>query len=280
MTNSRIASEKSHQLNSEISVTHRVEIGRELRAAVMNKLIVPHYQPVVALEGISVIGFEALARWHSKRFQAVAPDVFIAIAEEIGLLGELTEQLLRQACLDADTWPAELTLAFNISVSQLRDPTLVPRVLAILAETGLNPRRLELEITETALADNIAVVQKVVDELRQAGMRIALDDFGCGYATLNQLLYLRLDRIKIDRGFVAGLGKDKDSATIVRAILQLANGFGLATTAEGIEHADQLASLRLEGCSEGQGFLFGSAVPAHRIPQFLRTKTSEKSNRN
>jgi EAL domain-containing protein (putative c-di-GMP-specific phosphodiesterase class I) len=258
-----------------LTAKYRMEIERELRAAVMNKLIVPHYQPMVALEGISVIGFEALARWHSERFEWVAPDLFIAIAEEIGLLGDLTEQLLRQACLDADTWPAELTLSFNISVTQLLDPTLVPRVLAILAETGLSPRRLELEITETALFDNIAVVQKVVDELRQAGIRIALDDFGCGYATLNQLLYLRLDRIKIDRGFVAGLGKDQDSATIVRAIMEVANGFGLATTAEGIEHADQLASLKVEGCSEGQGFLFGSAVPAHQIPHILVNQEEE-----
>jgi len=193
----------------------------------------------------------------------------IAIAEEIGILNELNDQVFRQACRDAGMWPAEMTLAFNISASQLHDPTLMPRVLAILAETGLSPHRLELESTENALADNIAVVQRVVNELRQTGIRIALDDFGCGYATLSQLLSLRLDRIKIDRSFVAGLGKDKDSTAIVRAILALAKTFGLATTAEGIEHAEQLASLRAESCSEGQGYLFGNAVPAHQIPSVL-----------
>jgi EAL domain-containing protein (putative c-di-GMP-specific phosphodiesterase class I) len=252
-----------------LHVEHRIEIERELRAAVADKLIVPHYQPKIALKDNRVTGFEALARWHRHTFDWVAPDEFISIAEEIGILNEVTDQVLRQACLDANMWPAEMTLSFNVSASQLRDPTLRQRVLAILAETGFSSRRFELEITETALADNIAVVQRVVDELRQAGIRIALDDFGCGYATLRQLLYLRLDRVKIDRSFVAGLGKDEDSTVVVRAILGLANAFGLATTAEGIEHSDQLAWLKADGCSEGQGYLFGAAVPAYQIPSIL-----------
>jgi diguanylate cyclase (GGDEF)-like protein len=250
-------------------VERRIEMERELRAAVAKKLIIPHYQPTVALKESHVTGFEALARWHSDTFGWVGPDQFIAMAEEIGILNEVSDQVLRQACLDASMWPPEITLAFNISASQLRDSTLAPRILAILGETGLSPRRLELEITETALTDNIAVVQRVIAELRQAGIRIALDDFGCGYATLRQLLSLRLDRVKIDRGFVAGLGKDKDSTAVVRAVLGLAKAFGLATTAEGIEHADQLASLTADGCSEGQGYLFGEAVPAHQIPSIL-----------
>jgi diguanylate cyclase (GGDEF)-like protein len=250
-------------------VTYRIEIERELRAAIADRLICPHYQPKVALKDNRVTGFEVLARWYNDRFGWVAPDVFIPIAEEIGLISELSDQILRQACIDAGMWDAEITLAFNISASQLRDHTLGPRVLAILAETGISPRRLELEITETALADNIAVVQTVLDEVRQAGIRIALDDFGCGYATLRQLLYLRLDRVKIDRGFVAGFEKDEDCTAIVRAILGLAIAFGLATTAEGIEHPDQRASLLANGCLEGQGHLFGEAVPAFQIPSVL-----------
>ena len=149
-------------------------------------------------------------------------------------------------------WPAELTLAFNISGVQLRDPTIGLRILAILAETGFNPRRLELEITETALVENIKVAQIVTNQLRQAGVRIALDDFGTGYATLSQLLSLKLDRIKIDRSFVDRLGKDKESTTIVRAVLGLASGFELETTAEGIENDEQLALLRADGCLEGR----------------------------
>jgi diguanylate cyclase (GGDEF)-like protein len=251
-------------------VERRIAIENELRVAILAKSIVPFYQPLVAFDGERIIGFEALARWKSDKFGWVPPDQFITIAEELGLISELGDQLLRQACFEACTWPAELTLAFNVSGRQLRDPALGLRILAILAETGLNPRRLELEITETALVDNMTVAQNVINHLRDAGVRIALDDFGTGYATLSQLLSFRLDRIKIDRSFVERLGKDVESDTIVRAILGLAKGFGLATTAEGIEDADQLESLRINGCLEGQGYLFGKAVPANEIEDLLR----------
>ena len=225
-----------------------------------------------------MVGFEALARWKSDKFGWVAPDLFITVAEEIGIISELGDQLLRQACLDARTWPAELTLAFNISGIQLRDPTIGLRILAILAETGFNPRRLELEITETALVDNIKVAQDVTGQLRQAGVRIALDDFGTGYATLSQLLSLKLDRIKIDRSFVDRLGKDKESTTIVRAVLGLASGFELETTAEGIENDEQLAALDADGCLEGQGYLFSKAVPAGEVQSLLEShKLSTKA---
>jgi diguanylate cyclase (GGDEF)-like protein len=251
-------------------VERRIAIENELRAAISAKSIVSFYQPLVAFAGERIIGFEALARWKSDKFGWVPPDQFITIAEELGLISELGDQLLRQACVEACNWPAEMTLAFNVSGSQLRDPTVGLRILAILAETGLNPRRLELEITETALVDNMTVAQNVINYLREAGVRIALDDFGTGYATLSQLLSFRLDRIKIDRSFVERLGKDVESDTIVRAILGLAKGFGLATTAEGIEDADQLASLRTNGCLEGQGYLFGKAIPANQVEALLR----------
>ena len=252
-------------------VERRVAIETALRAAVAAKTIVPYYQPVVAFAGRRVVGFEALARWNSKKFGWVKPDLFITIAEEIGIISQLGDQLLRQACLDARTWPAELTLAFNISAIQLRDPTIGLRVLAILSETGFNPRQLELEITETALVDNIKMAQEIAGQLRQAGVRIALDDFGTGYATLSQLLSLKLDRVKIDRSFVDRLGKDKESTAIVRAVLGLASGFNLETTAEGIENDEQLASLRTDGCLEGQGYLFGKAVPANEVQNVLET---------
>jgi diguanylate cyclase (GGDEF)-like protein len=250
-------------------VERRVAIETELRVAVGAKAIVPYYQPVVVFEGRRVIGFEALARWKSDKFGWVPPDLFITVAEEIGIISELGDQLLRQACLDARAWPPELTLAFNISAVQLRDPTIGLRVLAILAETGFSPQRLELEITETALVDNIKIAQSVTGQLRQAGVRIALDDFGTGYATLSQLLSLKFDRIKIDRSFIDRLGKDKASTTIVRAVLGLAHGFELETTAEGIENDEQLASLKADGCLEGQGYLFGKAVPAKGVQSLL-----------
>lgn len=256
-------------------VERRIAIENELRAAVAAKLIVPYYQPVVALEGRRAVAFEALARWKSEKLGWVAPDLFITVAEEIGIISQLGDQLLRQACLDARAWPPELTLAFNISAVQLRDPGFGLRVLAILAETGFSPRRLELEITETALVDNIKIAQAVTDQLRQAGVRIALDDFGTGYATLSQLLSFKFDRIKIDRSFVGRLGKDKESTTIVRAVLGLANGFDLETTAEGIENDEQLASLAADGCLVGQGYLFSKAVPANEVANVLASLKSK-----
>ncbi len=250
-------------------IERRIQIERELRSAITSNLILPHYQPLVSLDSNRIIGFEALARWESKNFGTIPPDVFIRIAEEVGLIGLLSDQLLRRGCIDAKEWPADLILAFNVSPTQLRDPTLGLRILSILGQTGFSPRRLEIEITESALVENIAVAQAVINDLRQAGVRIALDDFGTGYATLSQLLSLHLDKIKIDRSFVSRVVKDKDSLVIVRAILGIAGGFGLTATAEGIEDDEQLACLRANGCSEGQGYLFSKAVSAAEIPALL-----------
>ena len=184
-------------------------------------------------------------------------------------IGRLGDQLLRRACLDAKAWPASFVLAFNVSPIQMRDPILGPRILAILGQTGFSPRRLEIEITESALVQNVGVAQTVIDDLRKAGVRIALDDFGTGYATLTQLLSFHLDKIKIDQRFVSRLDRSDDALVIVRAILGLAKGFGLTTTAEGVEDAGQLACLKANGCTEGQGYLFGKAVPAAEIPALL-----------
>jgi diguanylate cyclase (GGDEF)-like protein len=250
-------------------VERRTQIERELRIAIATDVIVPHYQPLISLEGDRIIGFEALARWECKALGCIPPEVFIPIAEEAGLINALGDQLFRRACLDANAWPETFTLAFNVSPIQLRDPTLGLRILSILGQTGFSPRRLEIEITESALVQNIGVAQGVINELRHAGVRIALDDFGTGYATLSQLLSFQFDKIKIDRSFVSGLDEGDESKVIVRAILGLAKGFGLTTTAEGVEDAKQLAYLKANGCTEGQGYLFSQAVPAADIPTLL-----------
>lgn len=250
-------------------VERRIQIERELRSAIASNSIVLHYQPLVSLDGNRIIGFEALARWESESLGYIPPDVFIPIAEETGLINVLGDQLFRRACLDANEWPANFILAFNISPIQLRDPRLGLRILLILGQTGFSPRRLELEITESALMQNVGIAQSVIDDLRRAGVRIALDDFGTGYATLTQLLSFHLDKVKIDRSFVSGLGKSDDNLVIVRAILGLAKGFGLTTTAEGVEDAEQLACLKANGCAEGQGYLFSKAVPAAEIRVLL-----------
>ena len=250
-------------------VQRRIRIERELRSAITADILVPHYQPLVSLKSDRIIGFEALARWENRTFGPIPPDVFIPIAEETGLISVLGDQLFRRACLDANAWPGDFTLAFNVSPIQLRDPTVGLRILSILGQTGFSPHRLEIEITESALVENIGVAKTVIDELRQAGVRIALDDFGTGYATLSQLLSFRLDKIKIDRGFVSHLDESADSRVIVRAILGLAKGFGLTTTAEGVENGGQLAYLVANDCTEGQGYLFSKAVPAADIPALL-----------
>jgi diguanylate cyclase (GGDEF)-like protein len=250
-------------------VERRIQIERELRCAIASDSIVPHYQPLVSLDGNRVIGFEALARWESKNLGYIPPDVFVPIAEEAGLIHSLSAQLLRRACLDASAWPETFVLAFNVSPVQLRDPTLGLRILSILGQTGFSPRRLEIEITESALVENIEIARTVIDELRAAGVRIALDDFGTGYATLSQLLSFHLDKIKIDRSFVSRLDKSEDGRVIVRAVLGLAKGFGLTTTAEGVEEPEQLAYLKANGCTEGQGYLFSKAVPAADVPALL-----------
>lgn len=250
----------------------RVQIERELRAAVSADSLVPHFQPVTSLGGDRVIGFEALARWENASLGPISPDVFIPVAEETGLIVPLGDQLLRRACLEAKSWPKDFTLSFNISAVQLHDPTFGLRVLTILAQTGLNPRQLELEITETALVANVAIARSIVDQLRESGVRVALDDFGTGYTAMAQLLSLNLDKIKIDRSFVSRLAESEESRAIVRAILFLARDFGLRVTAEGVEDREQLAYLKEHGCEEGQGYLFGRPIPAAEIPGFLESK--------
>jgi diguanylate cyclase (GGDEF)-like protein len=250
-------------------IQRRIQIERELRSAITADILEPYYQPLVSLKSDRIIGFEALARWQNRTLGPIPPDVFIPIAEETGLINALGDQLFRRACSAANAWPGTFTLAFNVSPIQLRDPTLGLRILSILGQTGFSPHRLEIEITESALVANIEVAKTVIDQLRQAGVRIALDDFGTGYATLSQLLSLRLDKIKIDRSFVSHLDDSADSRVIVRAILGLAKGFGLTTTAEGVENEAQLAYLVANGCTEGQGYLFSKAVPAAEIPALL-----------
>jgi diguanylate cyclase (GGDEF)-like protein len=265
-----------YEADMEAPFERRKRVERELRNALNTDpdSIACHYQPVISLDDNRVVGFEMLSRWHSEALGPVPPDLFIPIAEQTGLITSLADRLLRRACCDARNWPADLTLSFNVSAVQLRDPAFGLRLLSILGETGFSPRRLEIEITETALVENVETARTTVEQLRGAGIRIAIDDFGTGYATLTQLLSFRVDKIKIDKSFVARLGHG-NGGVIVRAILGLAKGFGLNTTAEGIEDAGQLSYLRCNGCTEGQGYLFGKAMPASDVAEFLLRWTSQ-----
>lgn len=250
-------------------VRERDELERELRAAVADNTICPIYQPLVHLQTRKVVGFEVIPRWQHPSFGQVSPERFLSVAEDTGLIHELSAQLLRKACQTAAGWPEEVTLAFDIFPSQLKDCLLKTRILSILEESGIAPERLEIEITESALVRDLEAAQEVLGSLRAAGVRIALDNFGTGYSSLYHLRNFKLDKIKIDRGFIQSLGEQQDSAEIVRALVGLGHGLGLTVTAEGVVDGEQQASLLQTGCEEGQGFLFGCAVEAEDTQQFF-----------
>jgi diguanylate cyclase (GGDEF)-like protein len=243
-------------------VREREMLERELRAAIANNDIRPHFQPLVDLKTKHISGFEALARWKHAALGEVSPSRFIPIAEDTGLISALTDQLLRVATRTAMTWPNDVRLSFNISPVELKERTLCSRVQGILDESLLPPRRLEIEITESALVQDLEAVQAVLGELRDIGVRIALDDFGTGYSNLYHLRNFKVDTIKIDRSFIQSMGVERESAAIVSALLGLGKGLGLTVVAEGLENPDQEAALADQGCQEGQGFLFGKAMSA------------------
>ncbi len=241
-------------------IGERATMERALRVAIRENRIGVAFQSLFDLKTGSIVGFEALARWTDADLGEVPAAAFIQVAEDSGLITQLSDQLLRKACSEAVKWPPHVTLSFNISSTQLRDRLLGLRIVEILAETGLRPGRLEIEITESALVREQAVAHRMLEELRAAGIRVALDDFGTGYSNLAQLTRFKFDRIKIDRSFIGQLFGSGQQSTLVRAVLGLASGLGIATTAEGVESEGQLAFLRAEGCDLGQGFLFSKAV--------------------
>ena len=205
---------------------------------------------------------EALVRWNHPTRGFVPPVDFIPLAEETGLVVRLGEFVLRKACAEAATWTRDIRVAVNLSLVQFRAGDLVGLVDKVLAETGLAPERLELEITESILIEDRDDALATLSALRARGVRIALDDFGTGYSSLAYLSSFPFDKIKIDRSFVRDLTKRPDAAAIIRAILGLAHTLQMTTTAEGIETKDELTWLREQGCEFAQGFLFSRAVPA------------------
>lgn len=253
-------------------VRERAYLERELREAIAAHGIEPFFQPLVDLKTKEIVGFESLARWTHKSMGSISPARFIPVAESSGLIHALFDDLLRRSCRAAMAWPDSVLLAVNVSAAQLRDQTLGLRVLAILAETGLRPGRLELEITETALVRDLEAAKSVLGALRNAGVRLALDDFGTGYSSLYHLRNFKVDKIKIDRSFVDRICSEKESSEIVSALVGLGRGLGFTVTAEGIEGDSQQAELIAKGCELGQGYLFGKAVPAEATHAFFAPK--------
>lgn len=251
-------------------VRERDKIETELAKTIGTDALVPWYQPIIDLRSGEVVEFEALARWAHPTLGELPPDRFIPVAESTGLIGKLGDWLLKCAARDAASWPANVMLSFNISPMQLKDRTLGLRILNILADEGLSPRRLEIEVTESAIVRDLEAAQQVLSSLRDAGVRIALDDFGTGYSSLYHLRNFKVDKIKIDRSFIKTMAAGDESAAIVKALLGLGSGLGLTVTAEGIEGQSELEMLLDQGCEQGQGFLFSKAVPSSATVRYFK----------
>jgi diguanylate cyclase (GGDEF)-like protein len=229
------------------------------------------YQPIVNLGQKRLSGFEALLRWNHPERGLLAPRDFIDLAEETGLIVPMGEWVLRSACAEAARWPADLRVAVNLSAIQFRDRNLVPVVVGALDAAGLAPKRLELEITESVLIGSDPKILAMLAELRQLGVRISLDDFGTGYAGLGYLRSIQFDKVKIDKSLIQDMASKEVSFAIVQAAVSIGASLGLTTTGEGVETAEQLRELIVEGCTEVQGFLFGAPQPASQVPEMIES---------
>ncbi len=253
----------------------RRQLEADLRDAISADDIEIHYQPILHVKTRRLFALEALARWRHRDKGFVPPSAFIPLAEETGLIVQLGEQVLRKACATAQQWPAAVKVAVNISAVQFAKCDLFALVTQTLAETGLAPKRLELEITETALLEKEAGVLATLQELRRLGISISLDDFGTGYSSLRYLTTFPIDQIKIDRSFTQNITHRPDCAAVVASVLALGSGLGVATVAEGVETKQQFDILRASGVNYVQGYLFGAPCPSEEL-DFKRFEESRR----
>jgi diguanylate cyclase (GGDEF)-like protein len=245
-------------------VHERAALEQALRSAIASNEILPHFQALVHLETGEVAGYEVLVRWPHAERGLIMPSDFIPIAIEVGLIGELTFNVLRRACRETLDWPGAPRISLNIAPIQLQDAALPQKLLQILAECGFPPARLEIEVTEDALVGDYEAARLVLVSLKNVGVRISLDDFGTGYSSLRHLRDLPFDVLKIDRSFINGMSDSAEALSIVKTIVQLAKSLGLGVTAEGIETEAQASELQSLGCERGQGFLLGRPAPGPR----------------
>jgi diguanylate cyclase (GGDEF)-like protein len=261
-------------MNRELKERRQLEV--DLRDAVERNELELYYQPILNLRSNILTGFEALARWRHPRNGMVPPTVFIPLAEDTGLIEPLGEWALREACRRAVHWPKNLNIAVNLSPIQFSNPNLIEMVRRILAETGLEAHRLELEITEGVFMANNESTLSTLLQLKQLDVCISLDDFGTGYSSLSYLRSFPFDKIKVDRSFVSDLAEGAEHVVIVQAVVSIARALGMTTLAEGIETVGQHEFLAALDCDEGQGYLFSPAVPIETVPEMI-TKWSPAS---
>lgn len=250
------------------------EIEQGIRYGLDHGQFIPYYEPQVELLTGEIVGFEVLARWDHPLSGLIEPGRFIPVAEEHGLIGRLSEQVMLAAMTEAATWDPAIKLSVNISPIQLGDSWLAQRIVRLLAEAGFPAERLVVEITESSLFADIDLARTIATSLKNQGIRLALDDFGTGFSSLAHLRSLPFDVIKIDRCFVSTLGKDPESSAIIRAISTLADGIGVPVTVEGIEDAATHAAVAGFGCAVGQGWYFGKPMNGDQASALLRSRKS------
>lgn len=254
----------------ERALLAHVEVEQGIRYGLEHQQFVPYFEPQVDLATGQVIGFEMLARWKHPLSGLVLPDTFIPVAEEHGLIGRLSEQVIAAALNDAIEWPSELTLAVNISPEQLADPWLAQRLMRLTTAAGFPPERLIVEITESSLLADLELARSIVASLKNQGVRLALDDFGTGFSSLSHLRTLPFDMIKIDRSFTSRINDHSESAAIVRAVTDLANAIKVPVMVEGIEDAATHTAVLSIGCTLGQGWYFGKPMSAEQAGEMIK----------
>jgi diguanylate cyclase (GGDEF)-like protein len=256
----------------EVELRTRNSLEADIRAAIPNDEFVPYFEQQIDLQTGELAGFEMLARWVSPVRGLIPPDEFIPVAEDTGMIGDLSLSIIRKAMLEAKSWDPALTISVNISPVQLKDPWLAQKIVKLLVETGFPANRLEVEITESSLFKNLSLAQSIVGSLKNQGIQIALDDFGTGYSSLAHLRALPFDRIKIDRSFVSTMLENPESAAIVNAIAGLGSSLAVPITAEGIEDQALVDKLRELGCTKGQGWYYGQPLSIEAVRKMLAEK--------
>ncbi|MFC0204193.1 putative bifunctional diguanylate cyclase/phosphodiesterase [Novosphingobium soli] len=257
---------RSFEARMDAAAQEKSRLEQDLRAAVREGLLEVHYQPIVDLQSGAVVCYEALLRWYHPDRGRVPPDVFIPLAEEIGLIDQIGRFVLHSACNAAIRWPERISVSVNVSPLQFRNGNLLSTVINALSTSGLAPERLELEITEAVLMEKGPRPAAIIRNLRAFNIGISLDDFGTGYSSLSYLLNYPFTKIKIDKSFILNLHREASSRAVIRAVIGLGRSLGLVVAAEGIERESERDYLRDQGCKQGQGYLFGKAEPSAVIP--------------
>jgi len=270
--NGRVARPVWFDAGMERALIAQGEIEQGIRYGLDHHQFVPYFEPQVDLATGEIVGFEVLARWHHALSGVVGPDVFIPVAEEIGLIGRLSEQVISEALRESASWDPSIKISVNISPTQLADSWLAQRIVRILSETAFPADRLVVEITESSLFADMDLARSIVTSLKNQGVRLALDDFGTGFSSLSHLKSLPFDIIKIDRSFVANIHAKRESMAIIRAVTTLAGALSVPVCVEGIENEGAFEAVVSLGCEIGQGWYFGKPMPAEEARGLLEDR--------